>query len=501
MTTRRLAAMLAATALISVFAPQAATAKSALDWHDCPAQAPDEQPRNPGQKCAEIKVPLDYRNPGGEQITVTISRLSTAKPQKRRGVLLLNPGGPALEGLDVPSQFASTLPASVRDAYDLVGFDPRGVGHSTPQSCGLPDPNPLGLFPYPAADGSTAGNVEFARTVAETCGSAASAKNLKFYTTANTARDLDGIRRALGERKISYWGQSYGTYLGTVYASLFTRNTDRVVLEGNVDPTKGWSGQIALWGQGMNDRFADAAKVAITRKAGFGSTVPEVTKSYLALVDRLDREPAPVPGTKASVNGLIVRHLTYGLLMRNENLPVLVGLWRAAADLADGRLTDADAAVLKQAFAAHPGTPGVPVDNQSTMFAALTCGDGPWSKDLDEYAAKTAADRAAYPLTGGMPANVWPCAFWEDEPIEAPVTVTDHGPRNILILQNRRDNATPWEGALGLKDALGHRAGFVGVDNGGHYVYDVGSKCADRATVTFLTTGRLPAGDLNCSDV
>ncbi|TQS42501.1 alpha/beta hydrolase [Cryptosporangium phraense] len=495
---KRIVAILALTATTTALATacdsEDAAAKSTLAWKACPAQAQGAPPRDPGQQCAEIEVPLDYRHPT-QKITVTISKISTAKPDRRRGVLLLNPGGPALPGLDMPSEIKSTLPADVLDRYDLVGFDPRGVGHSTPQSCGLPDPNPLGLFPYPAVDGSTAGNVEYARTVADKCGKQ---KNLKYFTTANTARDLDRIRQALGEKKISYWGQSYGTYLGTVYASLFEKNTDRVILEGNVDPTKVWSEQVALWGKGMTDRFADAAEVAIARKAGLGSTVPEVTKSYLALVDRLDRTPAAVPGSPVKVDGRTVRNLTYGLLLRNENLPVLVQLWRAAADLADGTLSDADNAVLHQAFADQPPTPGVPADNQSTMFAALTCGDAPWPTDLDEYARKTAADRAAYPLTAGMPANVWPCTFWTDQPIEAPVTVNDDGPRNVLILQNRRDNATPWEGAIGLRNALGRRAGFVGVDNGGHYVYGVGSKCADRATVAFLTHGTLPGRDLSC---
>jgi len=97
-----------------------------------------------------------------------------------------------------------------------------------------------------------------------------------------------------------------------------------------------------------------------------------------------------------------------------------------------------------------------------------------------------------------MPANIRPCAFWQRAPIEPPVRVTSHGPRDILLLQNRRDNATPWEGALGLRKALGSRAGFVGVDNGGHYVYGTGSTCADQATVRFLTNGTLPTSDLHC---
>ncbi|MET0234028.1 MAG: alpha/beta hydrolase, partial [Kibdelosporangium sp.] len=116
------------------------------------------------------------------------------------------------------------------------------------------------------------------------------------------------------------------------------------------------------------------------------------------------------------------------------------------------------------------------------------------------YAARSAADRKAWPLTAGMPANVWACAFWP-APVENPVTVTDQGPRNILVLQNRRDNATPWDSGLGLRRILGKRAAFVGVDNGGHYVYNAGSACADQATADFLATGHLPDTDPYCTDV
>jgi pimeloyl-ACP methyl ester carboxylesterase len=351
-----------------------------------------------------------------------------------------------------------------------------------------------GLFPYPAADGSITANVDLARADAKRCAD----KDLKYFTTANTARDLDRIREALGEQKISYWGQSYGTYLGTVYESLFPQRADRVILEGNVDPTKVWANATANWGKAMSERFPDAAQVAVT--LGLGSTVEEVTQHYLTLASRLDRTPAPVPGTPLALTGAMLRNVTYSLLLHNDTLPVLAQFWKAAADLADGAPTEADGQVLQQVFAAAPTTPGVPADNQATMFLALTCGDAPWSHNVDDYAARTADDRAAWPLTAGMPSNIWACAFWP-KPLEKPVTVTGKGPRNTLILQNRRDNATPWEDGLGLYKVLGNRAAFVGADNGGHYVYGQGSTCVDQATVTFLTTGKLPGKKVYCEDV
>lgn len=488
---------------VSEDAPPAVAGTAAtprITWGTCPALA-EGASRDPRLTCGTVTVPLDYRNPAGEKIEVAVSKLPAAKSRDRRGVLLLNPGGPALPGLDTPGVVAPALPPSVLAAYDLIGFDPRGVGHSTPQSCGLDDPSLAGLFPYPAADGSITANVDHARTDAERCATNAGRK-LRHFTTANTARDMDRIRTALGAKKISYWGQSYGTYLGTVYASLFPERADRVVLEGNVDPTKVWANATDNWGKAMSERFPDAARFAAARHAtlGLGGTVEEVTRKYLALADRLDRAPAPVPGTPLALTGSMLRTVTYSLLLHNENLPVLAQFWKAAVGLADGMLTEADGQVLRRVFTAPPPAPGVPADNQATMFLALTCGDAPWSGDVGEYARRTAEDRAAWPLTAGMPANIWACAFWP-KPIEEPVRVTGKGPRNILILQNRRDNATPWEDGLGLYKVLGKRAAFVGADNGGHYVYRQGSTCVDQATVTFLTTGRLPGKKVYCTDV
>ncbi|MCL2585822.1 MAG: alpha/beta hydrolase [Streptosporangiales bacterium] len=471
--------------------------QTSIAWGTCPALAKDAI-RDPREKCGTVTVPLDYQHPDGKTITVEVSKIATAKPGRKRGYLLLNPGGPALEGLDMPSTMAPALPASVLDSYDLIGFDPRGVGHSTPMSCGI-DPSLPAAFPYPAADGSIQANVATARATAAAC--ARIGGELQYFTTANTARDMDRIREALGVPEISYWGRSYGTYLGAVYTSLFPRHTGRMVLEGNVDPGDVWRGETELWNQGMNDRFPDAARVAAAGNAtlGLGRTAARVTSTFLSLASRLDRKPAVVPGTHDAVSGALLRVVTYELLLSNDTLTPLTRFWKAAADLAAGKSpTAADTDVLRQAFAATAAEPGVPADNQSSMFMALTCGDVAWPRGTATYAAATAADRERYPLSDGMPGNIWPCAFWSKAPVEPPVQVTSKGPRDILLLQNRRDNATPLAGALGLRRALGNRAAMVTADSGGHYVYGVGSTCADQATVAFLAGGTLPAKDESC---
>ena len=348
----------------------------------------------------------------------------------------------------MPGTMAPTLPASVLSQYDLIGFDPRGVGHSTPMSCGLSDASLAAAFPYPAADGSITQNVTEARTVAADC--AKIGGELQYFTTANTARDMDRVRAALGAKKISYWGQSYGTYLGAVYTTLFPRRTDRMILEGNIDPNIGWSKQLQLWNQGLNQRFPDAAKVAAAANAslGLGSSAAQVTRTYIALARHLDTDPAAVPGASASINGNDLRNVTYELLLHNPTLTPLTQFWKAAADLSAGKApTATDTAVLQQVLASTPAEPGVPADNQTTMTFALVCGDTSWPHDVQSYAAATAAAQAKYPLSDGMPDNIWPCAFWSKAPVEPAVKVTAGGPRDILLLQNQRDNATPWAGA------------------------------------------------------
>lgn len=141
-----LVSTLAGTALAACGTDAKDSQPAKITWGKCPPLAKG-QTRDPNLACGTLEVPLDYRNPDGTKIDVAVSRLSTAQPGKRHGVLLLNPGGPALGGLGMPETMASTLPKSVLDRYDLIGFDPRGVEHSTPQSCGLKDPACPGSSP------------------------------------------------------------------------------------------------------------------------------------------------------------------------------------------------------------------------------------------------------------------------------------------------------------------------------------------------------------------
>ncbi|WP_253886204.1 alpha/beta hydrolase [Actinokineospora diospyrosa] len=455
-----------------------------LVWGQCP---PDPGPADPRLRCAVLEVPLDYRAPGGKKIKLTVSRLATAKPGLRRGVLLHNGGGPGEASLFLPSRYALAYSREVLDRFDLIGFDPRGVGYSTPITCGRSAaelPNEW-VLPFPAADGSIDDNVGFARELARDC-LANGGDLVRHVTTANTARDMDRIRIALGERKLSYSSGSYGSYLGAVYASLFPERTDRVVLDSNVDPSRVWHRQWSLWDSGAEARFPDFAAWAV-EEGGFGATQAEVRERFLALATKLDS--APVVHPKAGpVNGNLFRAIHRAYSYHTLYFPELGAWWRF---LADGG--------PPPGWGDPADVPGVPQDNSTAVLLAVTCGDTYWSHDIGQYRREVEVNRARYPILGGMGANIWPCAFWP-APIEPPVRVTDRGPSNVLLLQTRRDPGTPYAGALGMRAAFGDRARMVTVDTGNHGAYDPSTpSCAITEAHRFLVTGTLPRRDLACA--
>jgi pimeloyl-ACP methyl ester carboxylesterase len=449
-----------------------------------------------------LALPLDYRHPHGRTIDVTISRIATAKPASRRGILLSNPGGPGGSGLYLPTVLAQLMPAQVTDAYDLIGFDPRGVGASTPISCDL-GANVDGTLalPYPAPDGSIARNIAFARATSASC-AARSGALMPYITTANTARDMDRIRAALGEPKLSYLGVSYGTYLGGVYTSLFPSHSDRIVLDSSVDPSIVWYDMWRTWNSAVAIRLPDFTAWVAARDATYhlGATSQAARDTFFRLTSALDQKPLQLP--TVLVDGNLLREVTRSLLYADAAFPELATDWQTLAQ-AIGSGASAHTQALQRAFArpapqARPFlSAATPPDNGLAVLYSIVCDDAAWPRDLGVYERNVATARPLWPITAGMPSNVWPCAFWPFRPLEPVVRVNDRGPRDVLMLQNTRDPATSLRSALGMRAALGRRAAMVTVDEGGHGVYGLGS-CADNLANTFFATGALPGTDLSC---
>ncbi|MPY49245.1 alpha/beta hydrolase [Streptomyces acidicola] len=491
---QRHTALLAASAAVLTLAiplttatasPAAAPGPSPLDWTKCEGTGLD-----PRQRCATVEVPMDYADPQGRKITVAFSRIPAENPEKRRGALFLIPGGPGGGSLDQPSDEGQKLPQEVRDAYDLIGFDPRGYGRSTPVSCGFEhgDLAPSKTRPWPAPDGSVTENMATARRMSDAC-----ARNggelIQHLSTANEARDLDRIRAALGERKISAWGVSYGTYVGAVYNELFPHRTDRIVLDSNddPDPTLVAHGWLARFEEGVEDNFPEFAKWASQpgNPDRVALTAAEVRPLFLRLAARLDREPIPWPGANPEeLNGNVLRQTMLDSLYDPDDYPTLARLILAAG---------------KGTVPPAPQTPPDSVLQNGFASGAAICNDIAWPRSAAVYEKGVAESRAKYPLTAGLPRNAMLCAAWPWAPKEPAVRITDRGPSTVLLVQNRRDVATPLGGALKMREALGRRAVMVTVNSTGHGAYlDNGNACGDRTVSRFLATGERPARDVTC---
>ncbi|MEU4037916.1 alpha/beta hydrolase [Streptomyces collinus] len=446
-------------------------------WHRC------DTSQSAAFQCATVEVPLDYGRPGSRTIKLAVSRVKTAAPGKRRGVLLFNPGGPGGEGLDMPLMMKDALPKKVREQYDLIGFDPRGVGRSSPVTCGLTAAEENIEHPYRQATFSH--DVKWARTVADKC-RARNGDRLRYITTRNTARDMDVIRTVLGERKLSYLGYSYGTYLGAVYAQMFPGRTDRFVLDSAVDPARAWRGMIQVWAEGAEPAFARWTKWTARhhRTYGLGDTPAGVRKTFWGLVARADRTPIDYDGQK--LTGDDIRASLRGQFFSPEYAAqVVADLKRSAAGHATSR-------PHPLAAAARP-----PADNGTAVFWTVVCGDtAAWPHDPEQYRRDAVRDRAKYPLYGDFGSNITPCAFW-GRPAE-PVTKVDTGV-GLLTVQNQWDPQTPLVSGLGMHHALkGSRMVYVkGGEGHGVYAGDPRA-CADRTVDAYLSDGRLPAKDVTC---
>ncbi|MHC5797065.1 alpha/beta hydrolase [Lacisediminihabitans sp. FW035] len=479
-------------------AEPAVPAADPVAWAACPEDVADPLKQ---LQCASIPVPVDYTDPGGAEIQIMVSRLASPAPDERRGILLLNPGGPGESGLTQSLDLVSKgLPVSVSDAYDLIGVDTRGIGHSAPISCGFTiDQGYAGAIPKYAADrAAVAAQAEVVKGIAEQCAANDVDGSLRHVSTANMARDMDRIRIALGEKKISFFGVSYGTALGAAYASMFPDRTDRIVLDSAIGDTHLDREGIRRYGLGAEETFPDFARWAAKRDGtyGLGSTAAEVRKTYFSLAHRLDA--TPMDG--GQLDGHLFRQFTFVSLYNESLYAGAAQFWeyvlRSDAAGVTSQMNQMDAAVPGSAVAPTQLSPS---DNTFSVFLAVTCNDKKFSGDVSVYQRAVAEDRTRYPVFGAATANIMPCAFWPYEQVEPPVAIVDDGPENILIVQNSRDPATPHAGGTMLREKFDKRSTLVSVDRTGHGVYIYGdSFCADGITTRFLVGGKMPTKDKKC---
>ncbi|MER8056486.1 MULTISPECIES: alpha/beta hydrolase [unclassified Streptomyces] len=464
-----------------------------LTWKSCLLGPDDETGKEleqAGAQCTDVTVPLDYARPGGRTITVALSRIRATDSAHRIGALVLNSGGPGGPTIGDPPWVRKAM-KDVGGRYDVVGVDPRFVGRSTALDCGWPTGSMI--------RGAGRDRAEFDRMVSFSAGLArrcrAHAGDLVPYaSTRNSARDMDVIRAALGERRISYLGYSYGSYLGEVYTTMFPGRTDRVVLDGVIDPAR--YGPRLLRGTEAAGKHALRGwadwTAAHDEDYGLGRTGDAVLATVEEIQSAAERAPLRVGAYR--VDDQVLPTLVFnGLSQDNPS---------AYGDFAQGvrelrRAAGGDpvspspwlAELLQFLLTGHDSAYG-------SAQTAILCGDGTAPRDPETYwrdlRRADPRDRFFAPVTNDINA----CAFW-GPPRERPTTLRADLP--ALLVNATGDPRTLYSGAETVHRGWPSSRLITLHDADQHVVFGVfGSACVDDAVNAYLASGRLPATDVSC---
>ncbi|MEU6716368.1 alpha/beta hydrolase [Nonomuraea sp. NPDC046802] len=512
----RLAAGLAATAALLLLAgcapaettPPAAGASTAdlsafhgqePDWGPCADTATNATDAalfaNPDLECATVEVPLDYAEPEGERAQIAILRIPATG--EREGSLVMNPGGPGISGNSDVALFAPAWETNpIAEHYDIVGFDPRGVGASTPQIDCYTDAE------YDAGEGFRGGAVyditsaEQATSAAERCiDGSGGAEQLTSVGTVNVVHDLDIIRDALGDEQLTYLGYSYGTELGAMYATAYPDNVRAIVLDGVVAPdltaTEFRLAQFA----GFQSTFDQLAAFCATQADCPLGTDPALATDRLhEIVDPLRDAPLPTADGRELTEVAALFAVTSGLYAEAQWPDVIDGLREAAAGRGDALMA------LRDLFQGR-GPDGVYASDPDANVA-IRCMDWP-ARTPEEQTALAEQIVASAPILDRDDAGTtfhhecedWPAPPTRDEPwldaegVDVPPTLT---------VSVTGDPATPHEGGIAMAETLD--GGLLTVDGNQHGAYmRGGSDCVDAVVEAYILELELPADDARCS--
>ncbi|HEX2131167.1 MAG TPA: alpha/beta hydrolase [Actinophytocola sp.] len=471
-----------------------------LTWENCADYATgefDAQPlADPAVQCTHLTVPLDYTDPDGETIRIGVLRRPASNPSERIGSLLINPGGPGVAGLST----AAALGAENEDLaarFDFVGFDPRGVGSSEPTvECLTGDER----------DADRADDVEIEATaaaVAETeqenrdyaakCAERTEfgAEMLANLGTRDVVRDMDVLRSALGDEKLTYLGYSYGTRIGSAYAEAFPDNVRAMVLDGAVDPTKSPEEEVVAQGKGFQEAFTDFVAWCLERGDCPFDSADTATADFQAMTRPLADNPIDLPDGRPlsyedATTGVIQalysqqlwEHLKTGLneLRQHEGTTLM-----SLADLYLERGADGEYTTTQDAF------------------VAIRCVDDPRVTDPAQVRAlnQRYLDVAPFLDHGNPPSPARDsCAFWPVPNTGKPHLPKVEGIPPVLVISTTGDPATPYQAGVALADALG--GALLTFEATQHTVFLQGNECVDGAGTAYLVDGTLPEEGTRC---
>jgi pimeloyl-ACP methyl ester carboxylesterase len=443
-----------------------------------------------GLECTKVRVPVDYAAPGGASIALAVVRLKSHGGD-RLGSLLLNPGGPGASGIGYAKQADSRISATVRHHYDIVGFDPRGVGESAPIRC-LSDAE---RDTFTAQDGSPDDSTEEAALVrqAKLLADRCAARNgglLAHVGTRDTARDLDVLRGVLGDDKLNFLGKSYGTYLGAIYAQMFPDRVGRLVLDGVVDPAANAAGLARSQAVGFERALASFVDDCLPRRScPLSGDRAHALAQVSGVLDAADR--TPLRASRPVTQSLALLGVAYSMY----DPALWVVLREALAQAINGK---GSTLLLLADFYLDRRSKGHYPTNANDALFAVTCLDRGETSDLAALRARAKEFDAVAPRFGAYLAwGFLPCAFWPVPPEgkAAPIRAPGAGP--ILVVGTKRDPATPYAFAKNLAAEL-DSARLLTYEGDGHTAYKEGSGCIDRAVDAYLVGGTLPAVGTRC---
>lgn len=468
-------------------------AKAGIKWQDCPADWALEKPI----ECGYVTVPVDYAKPNGRKIKIAVDRArSTGTAAERQGALVYNPGGPGGSGMRFPKRITTKSPlwTKTSKAYDFVGFDPRGVGHSAPISC--IDPQEFAKAPkadpVPGSEADKRAQRKLAKEYADGCAER-SGYLLPYMTTPNTVRDIDVIRAALGEKKLNYLGVSYGTYIGAVYGTLFPTHVRRLIVDSVVNPA-----QSNIWYQAnleqdiaFEGRFKDWESWVAKHDSVFhlGTTQAKVQQGWEKLRASAKRKP---------IGGLVGPAELIGWFQKAAYYD---SSWVPVADTWSKYLAGDEKPLVEAAGPNMADKAGnIASENGNAVYTAVECADAKWPTSWAKWDRdNTRIDKQAPFMTWS---NAWmnlPCATWK-APQQTPVEVTTHkGLPKTLIVQSTRDAATPYAGAVELHKRFRGSELITEQGAGSHGVTGLVNPCINEKVDAYLLTGKTDGSDVTCA--
>ena len=465
-----------------------------VQWEKCRFTSDTNVKVPDDAQCGFLAVPVNYDNPDGDIARLAIIRFPATKD--KIGSLVINPGGPGESGIETAVGMIANLPRPIRDRFDLVGFDPRGVSSSRPAVWCNSDADNDRLRTLPQVDYSPAGveSIENeTKDYVQRCVDKTGKEFLANIGTVNVARDLDAIRAGLGDDKLTYLGYSYGTRIGSAYAEAYPQNVRAMILDGAVDPNADPVEELLRQSAAFQGAFDDYAKdCAEDEDCPLGTDPAKAVDVYHSLVDPLVDKPAKTKDPR----GLSYSDATVGTIMALYSPTFWSHLTDGLSELAAGRgdmlLMLADLYMRRDA--------GGHYTNATDARVAVNCVDQPPIKDRATVIDQDRRLRQVAPFlsygefTGDAPLGT--CAFWPVPPTSEPhvISVPDLPPP--MVVSTTRDPATPYQAGVDLSKQL--RGGLLTFNGTQHTVVFQGNECVDKHAVRYLIDGVLPPADATC---